>query len=188
MDPASDQDCLRLETGRWAELAERVGRNNQRALRRHGGTKHPAQYAIAIAPYVLAVSQVGWATLFCPPIIVWLISGSGQLGVGQNGSSNAQQVGQSDAPPVGGFEVRFFIRVRWLRLSPYAGQYESGVIIKKVDNNFWEFSFDGYFLSTHHEYEWNLDLWSKIFIAIKPLMSVLFQADVVYKKENQFND
>jgi len=72
--------------------------------------------------------------------------------------------------------------------SDYAGQYEAGIIIKKVDNNLWEFSFDEYFLSTHHEYEWNLDLWSKIFLAIKPLMSTLFEADVVYKKENQFND
>lgn len=72
--------------------------------------------------------------------------------------------------------------------SDYSGQYESGITIQKIDNNFWEFYFDDYFLSTHHEYEWNLDLWGKIFLAIKPLMSDLFEADVVCRRENQFND
>jgi len=34
---------------------------------------------------------------------------------------SAQQVGQRDAPPVGGFEVRFFIKVWWLRLASASG-------------------------------------------------------------------
>ncbi len=33
----------------------------------------------------------------------------------------AQQVSQRDAPPVGGFEVQFLIKVRWLRLASASG-------------------------------------------------------------------
>lgn len=70
----------------------------------------------------------------------------------------------------------------------YSGHYESGMTINRIDGNCWEVLFDEYFLSTHHEYLWNLNLWSKIFFAIKPLMSELFEAEIIYKKENQFND
>jgi len=40
---------------------------------------------------------------------------------GQNVCSQAQQVGQRDAPPVGGFGVWFFIKVRRLRLAFVGG-------------------------------------------------------------------
>ena len=70
----------------------------------------------------------------------------------------------------------------------FEGRYEGGATISKLNEALWELCFDKYFLSTHHEYRWNLTLWMKIFTAIHPFLCELLDADITYTQENEFND
>lgn len=90
------------------------------------------------------------------------------------------------------FPARLRIMIKNLKNKEFAdnfeGRFEGGATISKINEGLWEINFDDYFLNTHHEYKWNLNLWYKIFAAIKPYLSELFIADITYIKENQFND
>ena len=70
----------------------------------------------------------------------------------------------------------------------FEGCYEGGATIIKANDDLWELCFDDYFLNTHHEYLWNLNLWHKIFTAIEPFLSELLDADIFFTREDQFND
>jgi hypothetical protein len=70
----------------------------------------------------------------------------------------------------------------------FDGRFVGGATIKKIDASRWHFSFDDYCLSTSHEQKWSPALWLKIFAAIQPIASTLFNADIVYKFENQFDN
>ncbi len=69
----------------------------------------------------------------------------------------------------------------------FTGSFVGGATIKKIDANRWHFSFDDYFLDTSHEQKWSPGLWLKVFKAIQPIASTLFDAEIVYKLENRFD-
>ena len=77
-----------------------------------------------------AVCWLGYGLSSSPAFVAFLLPRRGSVGkvrvkcgkakqvfslCGQRACSQAQQVSQRDAPPVGGFEVWFFIEVRRLR-------------------------------------------------------------------------
>jgi hypothetical protein len=70
----------------------------------------------------------------------------------------------------------------------YAGCYLAGSTIREVEKGVWIMQFDEHYLCKETEFLWNLDLWGKIFFAIKPELEKLFAAEISFKRQDRFND